>query len=114
MDGGSSDNFIYPALVKRLVVPLYKVSDFQVQVGSGELLQCEGEDRNMPVTIQQHTLYVNAFMLPIASEELVLSDIWLETLDTHLVNYKQKFITFMSNEKLVTLQGDTTPLIEQS
>jgi len=114
MDVSSSDNFIHPALVKRLVVPLYKVSDFQVQVGSGELLQCEGEVRNMPVTIQQHTLNVNGFVLSIASEELVLGDIWLETLDTYLVNYKQKFITFMSNDKLVTLQGGTTPVIEQS
>ena len=47
MDGGSSNNFIHPALVTRLVVPLYKAPKFQVQVGSEELLQCEGEVRDM-------------------------------------------------------------------
>jgi len=44
-------------------------------------------------------------MIFIANEELVLGDIWLETLDTHLVNYKQKFITFMLGDQLVMLQG---------
>jgi len=67
MDGGSSDNFIHPALVTRLVVPLYKAPKLQVQVGSGELLQCEGKVRDMPVKIQQNILSINAFVLPIAS-----------------------------------------------
>ena len=43
-------------------------------------------------------------MLPIANEKLILGDIWLETLNTHLVNYKQKFITII--HQLVTLQGE--------
>jgi len=85
-----------------------------VQVGSGELLKCDGQVRNVPIKIQQHIITVNAFVLPIASEELVLGDIWLETLDTHLVNYKQKFITFMHNDQLITLQGELHPIIDQA
>jgi len=50
MEGGNFDNFIHPTLVTRLVVPL-KAHKFQVQVGSGELLQCKGEVHNMPVKI---------------------------------------------------------------
>ena len=88
MDGGSFDNFIHPTLVTRLAIPLYKAPKFQLQVGSRKLLQCEEEVRDIPVKIQQHILSINAFVLPIASEELVLDDIWLETLDTRLVNYK--------------------------
>jgi len=114
MDGGSSDNFIHPALVKRLAIPWYKVPSFKVQVGSGELLKCDGQVRNVPIKIQQHIITVNAFVLPIASEELVLGDIWLETMDTHLVNYKQKFITFMHNDQLITLQGELHPIIDQA
>jgi len=78
-------------------------------VRSAKLLQCEGAVHDMLVKIQQHILSINAFLLPIASEEVVLGDIWLETLDTHLVNYKQKFITFMHRDQLVTLQGEINP-----
>ena len=65
-----------------------------MQVGSGELLQCEGEVRDIPVKIQGNMLLITTFVLPIATEELVLGDIWLETLDSHLINYKEKFIMF--------------------
>jgi len=43
-----------------------------------------------------------------------LGDIWLETLDTHLVNYKQKFITFMHGDQLVTLQGEINQTPKQA
>ena len=105
-------NFIHPPLVKRQAIPWYKVPSFKVQVG--ELLKCDGQVRNVPINIQQHTITMNAFVLPIASEELVLGDIWLKTLDTHLVNYKQKFITFMHNDQLISLQGDLHPVIDQA
>ncbi|RYR51254.1 hypothetical protein Ahy_A06g026281 [Arachis hypogaea] len=97
IDGGSSDNFIHSALVRRLAVPVHHSPRFKVEVGNGALLQCEGED---------HLLLISAFVLPIASEEMVLGDIWLETLDTHLVNYREKFITFMVGAEMVTLQGE--------
>ncbi|XP_025635201.2 uncharacterized protein [Arachis hypogaea] len=106
MDGGSSDNFIHPTLVRRLAVPIHYSPRFKVEVGNGALLQCEGEVRDLPVSIQNHLLLISAFVLPIASEELVLGDIWLETLDTHLVNYKEKFITFVVGAEMVTLQGE--------
>nr|XP_025664630.1 uncharacterized protein LOC112763082 [Arachis hypogaea] len=106
MDGGSSDNFFHPALAKRLSLPVYVAPPFKVEVGNGELLQCEGEVRTVPVKVHDQTLFITAFLLSIASEELVLGDIWLETLDTHLVNYRKKSITFLDNNRLITLQGE--------
>jgi len=97
MDGGSSNNFIHPSLINRLNISIYPTPLFKVQVGNGQLLQCEGVVRDVPVKIQDKLLFITAFVLPIATEELVLGDIWLETLDTHLVNYKEKFITFFDN-----------------
>jgi len=106
MDGGSSDNFIHPHLASSLDLTIHRTPPFKVEVGSGELLHCEGEVTNIPIHIQGHTLCISAFVLPIASKELVLGDSRLETLETHLVNYKEKFITFLANDKLVTLQGE--------
>ncbi|RYR74888.1 hypothetical protein Ahy_A02g009600 [Arachis hypogaea] len=101
----SSDNFIHPDLSTMLALPIFAAPKFVVQISNGALLHCEGEVCIVPVTIQGHTLYISAFVLPIASKELVLGDSWLETLDTHLVNYKDKFITFLARNRLVTLQG---------
>ncbi|XP_072073959.1 uncharacterized protein [Arachis hypogaea] len=106
MDGGSSDNFIYLALTKRLLLAVHQAPQFKVQVGSSDLHQCEGNVREVSVQIHDHTLFINVFVLPIATEEIVLGDIWLETLDTYLVNYKKKFISFLDGNRLVTLQGE--------
>ena len=82
-------------------------------VGNGEQLECEGEVQNIPVQIQGHSLYISAYVLPITVAELVLGSRWLATLDTHLVNYKERFLTFYINGKLITLHGKTSNLPSQ-
>ena len=79
-------------------------------VGNGEQLECEGEVQNIPVQIQGRSLYISAYVLPIVVAELVLGSQWLATLDTHLVNYKECFLTFYINRKLITLHGETSNL----
>jgi len=106
MDGGNFDNFIHPAMAQRLNIIIDATPPFMVQVGSGELLQCEGEMCDIPVTIQGNMLLIITFVLPIATEELVVRDIWLKTLDTHMVNYKEKFITFFDKGRLIKLRGE--------
>ncbi|XP_015967238.1 uncharacterized protein LOC107490956 [Arachis duranensis] len=88
------------------LVPVHHSPRFKVEVGNDAFLQCEGKVRDLPISIQDHLLLISAFVLPIASEELVLKDIWLKTLATHLVNYREKFITFMVGAEMVTLQGE--------
>jgi len=73
-------------------------------------LECEGEVHNIPVQIQGHSLYISVYVLPIAAAELVLGSQWLETLDTHLVNYKERFLTFYINGELIPLHGETSNL----
>jgi len=79
-------------------------------VGNREQLECEGEVQNIPVQIQGHYLYISAYVLPIAAAELVLGSQWLATLDTHLENYKERFLTFYVDGELITLQGETSNL----
>jgi len=81
-----------------------------VLVGNGEQLECEGEVQNILVQIQGHSLYISAYVLPISAAELVLGSQWLTTLDTHLVNYKERFLTFYINGQLITLHGETSNL----
>jgi len=72
-------------------------------VGNGEQLECEGQVQNLLIHIQGHCLRISAYLLPIAAADLVLGTQWLATLDTHLVNYNKRFITFYLNGALITL-----------
>jgi len=55
-------------------------------------------------------LYISAYVLPIVAAELVLGSQWLTTFDTHLVNFKECFLTFYNNGELITLHGETSNL----
>jgi len=96
-------------VAKFLHLPIYQASRLKVLVSNGEKLECEGEVQYITVQIQGHSLYISAYVLPIAAE-LVLGSQWLETLDTHLVNYKEGFLTFYINGELITLHGETSNL----
>jgi len=110
IDGGSSDNFIQPRVDKFLHLPIYQTPRLKVLVDNWEQLECEGEVQNIPVQIQEHSLYISAYVLPIAGAELVLGSQWLATVDTHLVNYKERFLTFYINGEFITLHGETSNL----
>jgi len=110
IDGGSSDNFIQSRVAKFLHLPIYHTPRLQVLVGNGEQLECEGEVQNILVQIQGHSLYISAYILPIAAAEFVLGSQWLATFDTHLVNFKECFLTFYINGELITLHGETSNL----
>jgi len=97
-------------VAKFLHLPIYQTPQLKVLVGNGEQLECEGEVQNISVQIQRHSLYISAYVLPIAAAELVLGSQWLTTLDTHLVNYKECFLTFYINGKLITLHGEISNL----
>jgi len=70
--GESSNHFIQPRVAKFLHLPIYQTPRLKVLVGHGEQLECEGEVQNIPVQIQGHSLYISAYVLPIAAAELVL------------------------------------------
>ena len=103
VDSGSSNNFIQPRIATFLQLPVYSTTKFRVVVGNGDLLTWEGQGKHTPMNIQGHTLQISAYILPIATAELVLGTQWLATLDTHLVNYNRRFITFFEDGALVTL-----------
>ena len=97
-------------MAKFLHLPIYHTPRLQVLVGTGEQLECEGEVQNILVQIQGHPLYISAYVLPIVAAELVLGSQWLTTFDTHLVNFKECFLTFYNNGELITLHGETSHL----
>ena len=63
LDSGSSDNFIQPRLTKFLHLPIEHVPNFKVLVGNGHFLTCEGYVKQIPLSIQGHTIHLFAFLL---------------------------------------------------
>ena len=114
LDGGSSDNFIQPCIAKFLQLPIQEAPRFKVLVGNGHQLEYEGEVKHIPVHIQGYSIQVSTYVLPIAAVDLVLGTQWLAKLDTHLVNYRHRFVTFYLDGQLITFQGENQLLPSQA
>ena len=51
MDGGSTHNFIQSKIVSMLNLPITNKKQFEVMVGNGETLRCEGMYTTIPIHI---------------------------------------------------------------
>ncbi|XP_024019767.1 uncharacterized protein LOC21411464 [Morus notabilis] len=65
VDGGSTHNFIQSRVVSHLNLPISTAKRFDVMVGNGEMLRCEGFCSAVPVKIQQHVFLVDFYVLPV-------------------------------------------------
>jgi len=72
LDRGSSDNFIQPRLVMCLELPIKCAPEFKVLVGNDHYLTCEGCVRDIPLTIQGHTIHLSAYLLPVSGVEIIV------------------------------------------
>nr|KYP73578.1 hypothetical protein KK1_006221 [Cajanus cajan] len=107
LDSGSSDNFVQPRLAKFLQLPIENAPNFKVLVGNGNYLTCEGRIRQVPLSIQGHTIHLSAFLLPVSGAEIILGASWLSTLGAHVADYSTLTIKFFDGSEFVTLQGDS-------
>lgn len=106
LDGGSSDNFIQPRLVKSLRIPAEPTSPFKVLVGNGSYLQGDSRVHDLGLEIQGNQVQVSAHVLPVTGADIVLGATWLATLGPHIADYRAGTIKFYHQDHFVTLCGD--------
>ncbi|GJS86697.1 ty3-gypsy retrotransposon protein [Tanacetum coccineum] len=106
LDGGSSDNFIQPRIVKHARLPLEPSKIFKVMVGNGNFLQSEGLINSVPLQIQGHVVKFPAYALPISGADIILGAPWLSTLGSHIADYRTSTIKFYTGNQFITLVGD--------
>ncbi|GJY23087.1 ty3-gypsy retrotransposon protein [Tanacetum coccineum] len=82
---GSTHNFISASLVKRLGLDVSTVPSFGVQIGNGQIIQCNQICRDL--------------------SDLVLGIKWLASLNTVQANWNEMFMIFYVNGKKYKLQG---------
>ncbi|XP_054820707.1 uncharacterized protein LOC129319639 [Prosopis cineraria] len=105
LDGGSSDSYIHPRVVKHLKVPVEPIKSMKVLVGNGQLMQGLGLVRELPVQICGQVILISAYVLEIAGSDIVIGSDWLATLGPHVADYSNATIKFLAHNNFVTLKG---------
>ncbi|KAL9297802.1 hypothetical protein ACSQ67_023698 [Phaseolus vulgaris] len=64
-----------------------------------------GKTRQIPLQIQEHTINVYTFLLPVADAEVILGASWLAKLGPHAVDYSDLTIKLYDGPNFITLCG---------
>ncbi|XP_061341120.1 uncharacterized protein LOC133287507 [Gastrolobium bilobum] len=106
VDGGSTHNFVQPRVVSDLQLPILNDKQFDVMVGNGQILKCEGFCSAVPVQVQQHVFLVDCYVLSIQGADLVLGVQWLQLLGPIVLDYQKLSMEFSWEGESIRLQGD--------
>lgn len=106
LDGGSSDTFIQPRLVKSLKIPVEPAPPFKVLVGNDHYLQGNSKVRDVDLDIQGNRIRISAHVLPVTGSDIVLGATWLATLGPNIADYRAGSIKFYAQDRFITLVGE--------
>ncbi|KAG6430816.1 hypothetical protein SASPL_108889 [Salvia splendens] len=108
IDGGSTHNFIQPAVAEQLSLPLHEIKPFRVFVGNGESLRCSHACLHTPITMQGYTFEIDLFILQVKGPDVILGVQWLQELGDVTKNYRHLTMKFDVGNKPIFLQGERT------
>ena len=103
LDSGATLNFINSSLVQRRGLPTEAHARFQVKVAEGTLLPCTHLVPQLSITMANHTVTEDFFIVDLADMEVILEIQWMETLNEYTQNFKRMDFTFVANGKKVVL-----------
>ncbi|KAD6453982.1 hypothetical protein E3N88_08688 [Mikania micrantha] len=112
LDGGSTHCFVQTRMASHLNLTIEAIAPFSVLVGSGERLPCTGLAKQVPLVIQQHTIIVDFYVLPLQGWDIVLGVSWLSTLGPVITDYSTSRFEFTQDGKNITWQGDTLATLQ--
>ena len=106
IDSGATHNFISTRVVERLGIKIDYGASYGVTLGNGTI-EC-GRDicQGLILTLPETQVHADFLPLPLGSTDLILGMSWLQTLGMMTVNWKLLTMNFVSDGRLVTLNGD--------
>ncbi|WVY96659.1 hypothetical protein V8G54_028810 [Vigna mungo] len=112
VDGGSSNNFLQPRIVKFLKLDIEAAPLFKVMIGNGSYMQAEGLINDLHIHVQGVQFELPVFLLPISGADMILGASWLKSIGSHIVDYNALQLKFLHEGKFITLQGtrDSLPM----
>ncbi|PWA74286.1 hypothetical protein CTI12_AA219250 [Artemisia annua] len=105
IDSGSTHNFISTSLVKQLGLKVSTVPSFGVQIGNGQIIQCNQICCDLSLVLPGLKITEDYFPFSIGGADLVLGIKWLASLNTVQANWNEMFMIFYVNGKKYKLQG---------
>ena len=93
VDGGSTHNFIQSRIF-FYVEFAYKNKHFEVMVGKGKTLKCEGMCAFFPIQIEKKVFLIIFYILPIQGTNVVLGVRWLQLLGPIVLDYQKLIWNF--------------------
>ncbi|PNX81441.1 retrotransposon-related protein [Trifolium pratense] len=108
IDSGSTHNFVKPALVERLGLPIRPCPRFKVATGCGTFLVCQFCCHSVPLILQDINFEVDLYVLDIEGPDVVLGFPWLQSLGKVAHDYSALTMEFMWQGTPVTLVGDAS------
>ena len=88
MDGGATHKFIDAALVERINLQAETFDDFTVIIPGNNSMDCTKWIPNLQVTIGNHTITHNFYVVNVDDSNVVFGLQWLYYLGDHTVNYQ--------------------------
>lgn len=105
VDSGSTHCFISEHIAISLPGWQPLSTPVQVQVANGGLLQCSHEIPNLIWGLQGQTFTTTFKILPLNNYDAILGMDWLESHSLMQVHWKEKWMQFQYNGKVISLQG---------
>ncbi|GKB71997.1 ty3-gypsy retrotransposon protein [Tanacetum coccineum] len=106
IDNGSTHNFVRPDVVKKMQLPVASTKAFKVYIGSGESLLCERVCSQVTLCMQELTIEVDLYVLPMKGPDVVLGIQWLQKLGKVTHDYAQQTMDFILLNVTYSLKGD--------
>ncbi|KAG6423312.1 hypothetical protein SASPL_113705 [Salvia splendens] len=109
IDGGSTHNFIKPAVAEQLSLSLHTISPFRVFVGNGASMRCDYVSLNTPISLQGNCFDIDLFLLQVEGPDVILGVQWLQELGKVALDFRNLTMDFLWNQSRVTLTGEDKP-----
>ncbi|XP_042946164.1 uncharacterized protein LOC122279545 [Carya illinoinensis] len=104
IDSGSTHNFLDPAMLSRVSIPIVAEDKVRVKVANGELVDSEGKVKGVQVGIQGVEFLLDMYVLVLAGCDMVLGVQWLQGLGPILWNFKELTMQFTYQQAVVILK----------
>ena len=109
VDDGSTHNFIDQSVVSKFGLPVVRDKRFQVMVANREKIECAERCLNLTITIQNHPIQADFYVLPVSACQAVLGVEWLATLGPIKTDYSKLTMTFTQHGQTHTFRGMGRP-----
>jgi hypothetical protein len=113
VDSGSSRTFLNESMVHKLQIVTRPFQPMSVKVAIGQQIQTNKEVPALTWWIQGYTFSTSARILELGANDLILGMDWLEDHSPMQCDWLQKRISFLHENKMITLQGVVHKLVEQ-